>query len=82
MTSDDIIPALPELALKRYRRLVKRRRQEKLTSEELEELRGLSDQFEVIAARRAEQLVELAGLCKTTLPDLIRELGIRPTRNP
>jgi pantothenate kinase len=81
MSSDEIMPALPELALKRFRRLVKRRRQAKLTPEELEELCGLSDQFEVIEARRVEKLIELARLRSVTLPELMRQLGIRPIRS-
>jgi hypothetical protein len=81
MPSDEIIPTLPELLLKRFRRLVKRRNQEKLTPDELEELCGLSDQFEEIEARRVEQLIELARSRNVTLPELMRQLGIRPIRS-
>ncbi len=77
----EINRGFPELSLVRFRRLVRRRRQGSLSPAEVEELRGLSDRFEEIEAHRAERLAELAGLRKTTLPDLMRELGIRPTAN-
>jgi len=77
----EINEGLPESALARYRRLARKRGQESLSPAELEEIRALSDHFEEVEARRAEKLVELAGLRRTTLPKLMRELGIRPARN-
>ncbi len=77
----EINRGLPETSLARFRRLVKKRRKSALSPVEVEELRALSDHFEEIEARRAERLVELAGLRKTPLPELMRELGIRPARN-
>lgn len=77
----EINKGLPESSLARYRRLAKKRREESLSPAELEEIRSLSDHFEEIEAHRAERLVELAGIRKTTLPKLMRELGIRPARN-
>lgn len=77
----EINQGLPESSLARYRRLAEKREQESLSPTELEEIRSLSDHFEEIEARRAEKLVDLAELRKTTLPKLMRELGIRPARN-
>jgi len=62
----------------RYRELVARRRAEKLTPEEHAELIALSDRIEEANARRIGYVAELADLRKTTLPELMDELGIAP----
>ncbi len=69
----------PELGT-RYRTLLCKLEAETLTQEERQELLPLTAIAEAFTARRLETLVELAALRQTTLPDLMRELDIRPRR--
>lgn len=62
----------------RYDELIIRRRAEILTPEEQRELLELTAQVEAIEAKRIEDMAELARLRRTTLPSLMKELGIQP----
>ena len=69
---------LPAKVHRRYRELMGKVREERLTQAEYEELQGLTDQSELKQAERLEALVELARLRKTTLTELMDTLGIKP----
>jgi hypothetical protein len=62
----------------RYDELVGKRREETLSTDEHRELLELTDQFEQLEADRVVALTELARLRQTTVPDLMRSLGIHP----
>lgn len=62
---------------RRYDQLIAKRRAESLTPDEHEELLQLTDQIENIEARQMEHLAELARLRQTSLPALMKTLGIR-----
>ena len=68
---------LPEDLRRRYQELIEKRRDEALKSKEYDELLRLTDQVEGIEVKRLEALVELAKLRKTTLSNLIRDLGVQ-----
>jgi hypothetical protein len=72
----EINEAVPGGLQSRYDRLVARRRDERLTSEELEELLRLTDEIEEREARRVAALAELARLRRMPLEGLMRSLGI------
>jgi len=61
----------------RYDALIAKRRAESLTPDEHDELLRLTDQMENLEARRLEHLAELARLRQTSLPALMKTLGIR-----
>jgi hypothetical protein len=67
---------LAEPRAKRLAALNVLREAEALTGEEYDELLGLVDEAERLAVRRAEALAELARARGTTLPALMRELGL------
>jgi hypothetical protein len=67
---------LPEPRARRLEVLNALREAESLTGEEYEELLGLVDEAERLAVRRAEALAELAHTRGTTLPALMRDLGL------
>lgn len=67
----------PEIQ-RRYDELIAKRQAESLTPNEYEELLRLTDEIEKLEARRVEYLVELARLRKTSLTELMKQLGIRP----
>jgi len=69
---------LPPDAWQRCRVLKARRRAETLADDEYAELLRLSDQIEMLQARRVEALVALARLRNSTPEALMGELGIRP----
>ena len=69
---------LPQDLQARYDALVDRRRAEKLTAEEHDELVRLTDQVEQLEAERLRSLAELARLRETSLPALMKQLGIEP----
>jgi hypothetical protein len=66
----------PEIQ-RRYDQLIAKRRAESLTPDEHDELLRLTDQMENLEARRMEHLAELARLRQTSLPALMKTLGIR-----
>ncbi len=63
----------------RYSELIDKREAETLTPDEYEELLRLTEQVEELQARRLKYLAELAGLRKTSLSELMKDLGIRPS---
>jgi hypothetical protein len=68
---------IPEDVWKRYNDLITKRRAETLTPDEYDELLRLTDQIEALNVRRIEYLSELASLRKTSLSNLMEQLGIR-----
>ena len=68
---------VPPAVQRRYDQLIAKRRAESLTPDEHEELLQLTDQIENVEARRMEHLAELARLRQTSLPALLKTLGIR-----
>jgi hypothetical protein len=75
---DLIRNAVPADLQARYSHLVARRRQETLTPEEHAELLALSDRIEEVDVLRLGWLVELAHLRQMPLPDLLKQLPIKP----
>lgn len=70
--------SLDGIAWSRYRDLVEKRQAETLTPAEQQELLVLTDQIELANVERMTHLVALARLRQTTLPVLIRKLGLQP----
>lgn len=68
----------PSEIQRRYDELIGKRRAESLTSDEYEDLLRLTDQIEKLEARRMEYLAELARRRRTSLAELMENLGIRP----
>jgi len=62
----------------RFNELVKKRRAERITQEELDELIALTDEAERQNVRRLEALVQLARLRGVSLTELMDSLGITP----
>jgi hypothetical protein len=62
----------------RYDDLIAKRQAETLTPDEHAELLRLSDQTERVHAERIAALAALAQIRQTTLPDLMRDVGIAP----
>ena len=73
----EINQGLPEASWRRYHQLVGKRQKSALKSDELEELKSLTDEIEVANASRLEKLVALARLRRISLDALMDELGIR-----
>jgi hypothetical protein len=69
---------LPQNVLTRYRELITARREERLTSEEYQELLHLSGTVENFNSQRIEWLAELAKLRSTTLVQVMNDLKITP----
>jgi uncharacterized sporulation protein YeaH/YhbH (DUF444 family) len=67
---------VPAQLQQRYDALRRKRRRHKLTRKEQQELLSLSKQMEQIDAERLQHLAELAQLRNTSLPDLMRQLGL------
>lgn len=72
---------LPEAVQQRYDELIAGRQAETLTPDEYGELLRLSDQAEQVDAARVTALATLARLRQTTIPQLMRDLGIDPAIN-
>lgn len=68
---------IPGDVQKRYKDLIAKRRSETLTPDEYDELLRMTDQIEALNVRRIEYLSELASLRKTSLSNLMEQLGIR-----
>jgi hypothetical protein len=66
----------PSELRKRYNELTAKRDAETLTPDEYDELLRLTDQIEMLQARRIEYLSELASIRKVSLPKLMDDLGI------
>ena len=73
----EINVGLPEATWRRYRELIQKRQAGALAAAEQAELIAISDQIEELDARRAERLVELARVRKTSLAALMEQLGIK-----
>lgn len=71
---------LPAGLRKRYAELRARRTKSGLSEAEQQELLRLTDEIELHDARRAEALVELAGLRGVPVRTLMKELGIKSQR--
>jgi len=72
---------LPTRMADRYQELIGKRRAASLTSEEYAELLSLTDEVEGLDAERIKYLAELARLRKTSLTNLMAELGIQTPPN-
>ena len=68
---------LPAEVRRRYQELIDKRREERLTQNEYEELLRLTDTAEKRQAERLEAMVELARLRNVPLPELMQTLGIK-----
>lgn len=62
----------------RLNKLVKKRRAEKISQSELEELLALNKESEALNVKRMEIIAELAIAKNKTLAEIMDELGIRP----
>jgi phosphotransacetylase len=62
----------------RYNELYDKFKQETITPREYKELLKLSDEFEMLNAKRLEYLGELARMRGQTLRDVIKDLGMKP----
>jgi hypothetical protein len=71
--------SLSQLEWQRYWELIGKRQAETLTPAEQRELIGLSDQLEEANAKRIAYVAQLAALRKSTVPALMKELGLKPT---
>lgn len=69
--------SLSHIAWSRYRELLAKREAETLTPTEQIELITISDQIEEANVERMSYLAALAGLRQTTIPALMRELGLQ-----
>ena len=72
---------LPQRVADRYQELIGKRQAASLTSEEYAELLRLTDEVEELNAERIKHLAELARLRKTSLSNLMTELGIQTPPN-
>jgi len=70
--------SLSQIAWTRYRELLAKRQAETLTPPEQTELIALSDQIEEANVQRLTYLAALAELRQTTMPALMKELGLQP----
>lgn len=62
---------------KQYDELFVKRQAENLTTEEHTQLLKLTEQIEKLQAQRIEYLVELAGIRRVSLTELMEDLGIQ-----
>ena len=69
---------VPDDLQHRYDELIGRRDKRTLTSEEHEELLGLTDQIELLEAERMGHLIELAQIRRIPLDELMNQLGLQP----
>jgi len=72
----NINQGIPAAMQRRYDELIEKRDARTLTTEEYKELLQLTDQVELLDAKRVEYLLELARLRKQPLSLLMEELGI------
>lgn len=69
---------IPADLQRRYNELIDKRQNKSLTPQEYEELLQLTDQVELLDAKRVEYLLELAQIRNKPLTLLMEELGIHP----
>ena len=77
----NINQGIPAAMQRKYDELIEKRDARTLTSEEYEELLQLTDQVELLDAKRVEYLLELARLRKQPLALLMNELETAPPTN-
>ncbi len=70
--------SLSQISWLRYRELLAKRQAETLTPTEQVELIAFSDQIEEANVQRMTYVAALAQLRKTTMPTLMKELGLQP----
>jgi hypothetical protein len=70
----------PEAFWDRYRHLIAKRRAETMTSEEQQEVIGMSDQLEAWWVERLQYLIKLAEIRHTSVDALAHEMGLHPTQ--
>lgn len=75
---EKINQSLSQIQWERYRALVARRQAGSLTPDEQDELISLSDQIEEANVKRIQYVAELAEVQHTTLPALMKKLGLKP----
>lgn len=61
----------------RYEELLNKRMEEKITPVEMNELMLLTDQLEALNVERISALAKLAQIRQTTLPNLMKNLGLK-----
>ena len=61
-----------------YRKLLQKFRAENITNVELKQLTALTDKLEGLNIERLKCLVEIAEIRQKTLPEVMKELGIKP----
>lgn len=72
---------LPHSTQQRLNELIRKRKAETITPEEMKELKQLTDQIEKSDAERLNVLIELAKLRNIPLRKLIKQLGLKPVRH-
>lgn len=70
--------SLSQVEWTKYRELIAKRKTETIAPQELLELTAISDQLEELNVKRIEHLAELAKIRTTSLPILMKELGLKP----
>ncbi len=61
-----------------YRKLLQKFRAENITNVELKQLTALTDKLEGLNIERLKCLVDIAEIRQKTLPEVMKELGIKP----
>ena len=61
-----------------YRKLLQKFRAENITDEEQKQLTNLTDKLESLNVERLKCLVEIAEIRQKTLPEVMKELNIKP----
>lgn len=74
----EINQGVPYQPHRQYEALRRKRRQGKLTRNELQELLALTEQMEQFDVERLKLIAELAELRGLPLPELMRQLGLEP----
>lgn len=75
---EKINQSLSQIQWERYRTLIASRQAGTLTPEEHSELITLSDQIEEANVTRIQYVAELAEIQQTTLPAMMKKLGLKP----
>lgn len=78
---EKISQCLPPAVQARLNGLIKKRRAETITDDELQELIRMTNEVELFDAKRLEHLIELAHLRNVPLKKLIKQLGLKPVRH-
>ncbi|MFN8492312.1 MAG: hypothetical protein U0350_32225 [Caldilineaceae bacterium] len=70
--------SLSQIEWLRYRELIGKRQAETLMPDEQAELIALSNQIEEANVKRIKYVAQLAQVRKTTIPVIMKELGLKP----